>query len=45
VCRAVKIGVIVYNRGACRLQPATLEQLAADCPNLVGFKDGSATSS
>ena len=40
VCRAVKIGVIVYNRGACRLQPSTLESLAADCPNLVGFKDG-----
>jgi 5-dehydro-4-deoxyglucarate dehydratase len=40
VCRAVKIGVIVYNRGACRLQPATLEKLATDCPNLVGFKDG-----
>jgi len=36
----VKIGVIVYNRGACRLQPSTLESLAADCPNLVGFKDG-----
>ncbi|HEY8245309.1 MAG: 5-dehydro-4-deoxyglucarate dehydratase [Vicinamibacteria bacterium] len=40
VCRAVKIGVIVYNRGACRLQPSTLESLADDCPNLVGFKDG-----
>jgi 5-dehydro-4-deoxyglucarate dehydratase len=40
VCRAVRIGVIVYNRGACRLLPATLESLAADCPNLVGFKDG-----
>ena len=40
VCGAVKIGVIVYNRGACRLQPSTLESLAADCPNLVGFKDG-----
>jgi 5-dehydro-4-deoxyglucarate dehydratase len=40
VCHAVKIGVIVYNRGACRLQPSTLEGLAADCPNLVGFKDG-----
>jgi len=40
VCRAVSIGVIVYNRGACRLQPATLEKLAEDCPNLVGFKDG-----
>ncbi len=40
VCRSVSIGVIVYNRGACRLQPATLERLADDCPNLVGFKDG-----
>jgi 5-dehydro-4-deoxyglucarate dehydratase len=40
VCRAVRIGVIVYNRGACRLQPATLERLALSCPNLVGFKDG-----
>jgi len=40
VCRAVKIGVIVYNRGACRLLPSTLEALAEDCPNLVGFKDG-----
>ena len=36
----VKIGVIVYNRGACRLQPATLERSPTDCPNLVGFKDG-----
>ena len=32
--------MIVYNRGACRLQPATLERLADECPNLVGFKDG-----
>ena len=40
VCHAVRIGVIVYNRGACRLQPSTLEALADDCPNLVGFKDG-----
>jgi len=40
VCRAVRIGVIVYNRGVCRLQPRQLERLAAACPNLVGFKDG-----
>ncbi len=40
VCRSVKFGVIVYNRGACRLSPASLERLAARCPNLVGFKDG-----
>ncbi|MFZ5496327.1 MAG: 5-dehydro-4-deoxyglucarate dehydratase [Verrucomicrobiota bacterium] len=40
VCRAVKSGVIVYNRGACRLQADTLAKLADRCPNLVGFKDG-----
>ena|SRR5688572_7556822 len=40
VCRAVEIGVIVYNRGACRLRPDTLERLADECPNLIGFKDG-----
>jgi 5-dehydro-4-deoxyglucarate dehydratase len=36
----VSLGVIVYNRGVCRLNPAVLEQLADRCPNLVGFKDG-----
>ena len=40
VCRSVKLGVIVYNRGACRLLPAALAQLADLCPNLIGFKDG-----
>ena len=40
VCKSVKFGVIVYNRGVCRLQPATLVQLAERCPNLIGFKDG-----
>ncbi len=40
VCRAVKLGVIIYNRGACRLQPDTLLKLADRCPNLIGFKDG-----
>ncbi|MCV2354321.1 5-dehydro-4-deoxyglucarate dehydratase [Paucibacter sp. B2R-40] len=40
VCKSVKIGVIVYNRGACRLTPASLMVLAERCPNLVGFKDG-----
>ncbi len=41
VCDAVKIGVMVYNRDNCILQPSTLARLAAECPNLVGFKDGS----
>jgi 5-dehydro-4-deoxyglucarate dehydratase len=40
VCQAVRIGVIVYNRGVCRLGPDALEKLAAQCPNLIGFKDG-----
>jgi 5-dehydro-4-deoxyglucarate dehydratase len=40
VCRSVRIGVIVYNRGACKLNAASLAQLAERCPNLIGFKDG-----
>lgn len=40
VCRSVKFGVIIYNRGACRLQAPALLQLADRCPNLIGFKDG-----
>ncbi|MEQ5839212.1 5-dehydro-4-deoxyglucarate dehydratase [Paraburkholderia acidicola] len=40
VCKAVSIGVVVYNRGACKLQPEALERLADRCPNLIGFKDG-----
>ena len=40
VCQSVKFGVIIYNRGACRLTAATLVQLAERCPNLIGFKDG-----
>jgi 5-dehydro-4-deoxyglucarate dehydratase len=40
VCRSVRLGVVVYNRGACRLTPASLEKLAERCPNLIGFKDG-----
>jgi 5-dehydro-4-deoxyglucarate dehydratase len=40
VCKSVKFGVIVYNRGQSRLYPDTLANLAERCPNLVGFKDG-----
>jgi 5-dehydro-4-deoxyglucarate dehydratase len=40
VCKSVKFGVIVYNRGQSRLYPETLAKLAERCPNLVGFKDG-----
>ena len=40
VCRSVRIGVVVYNRGGCKLTPASLQVLADRNPNLVGFKDG-----
>jgi len=40
ICQSVGIGVIVYNRGPCRLGPDHLAKLAEQCPNLIGFKDG-----
>lgn len=40
VCRAVSIGVIVYNRNVCRLTPESVARLAERNPNLIGFKDG-----
>ena len=39
-CKSVDIGVVVYNRGQCRLTPDSLATLADRCPNLIGFKDG-----
>ncbi|WAP67798.1 5-dehydro-4-deoxyglucarate dehydratase [Jiella pelagia] len=41
VCDAVDIGVMVYNRDNAILRADTLMRLCDDCPNLVGFKDGS----
>ena len=40
ICRSVKLGVIVYNRGAARYAPETIAKLADACPNLIGYKDG-----
>ena len=40
VCQSVKFGVVVYNRNVCKLDAASLVQLADRCPNLIGFKDG-----
>ena len=34
------VPLIVYNRAGMRLTPASLEQLAQACPNLIGYKDG-----
>ncbi|MGR3365942.1 MAG: 5-dehydro-4-deoxyglucarate dehydratase [Sagittula sp.] len=40
VCKATRMGVIVYNRGQSVVSAETLARLAEDCPNLIGFKDG-----
>ena len=40
VCEATSLGVIVYHRSNAEYSVAAVERLAADCPNLVGFKDG-----
>lgn len=40
VCRATKLGVIVYNRDNAVLDEITLAGLCERNPNLVGFKDG-----
>lgn len=40
LCRAIRIGVIVYNRDNCLFAAETLARLAERCPNLIGFKDG-----
>lgn len=40
VCKSVKFGVIIYNRGVSRFTPATVAKLCERNPNLVGFKDG-----
>lgn len=40
VCKAIRIGVIVYNRNVCKLEAETVARLAERNPNLIGFKDG-----
>ena len=40
VCKAVGIGVIVYNRDNAILTAESLARLADECPNLIGYKDG-----
>lgn len=40
VCKAVSIGVIVYNRDNAIVEDVTLAGLCEQHPNLVGFKDG-----
>src|SRR6185436_14563337 len=40
VCKAVSIGVIVYNRDNAIIDDVTLARLCEQHPNLVGYKDG-----
>ena len=40
VCKATKLGVIVYSRDNCRYNEDTLARACERNPNLVGFKDG-----
>ena len=40
VCDSTRMGVIIYNRGNSVVSAETLEKLVEQCPNLIGFKDG-----
>ncbi|MFD1746238.1 5-dehydro-4-deoxyglucarate dehydratase [Rhizobium helianthi] len=40
ICQSVGIGVMVYNRDNSVLTVDTLKRLCDECPNLIGFKDG-----
>lgn len=40
VCRATRLGVVVYNRAQSQVNADTLQRLAERCSNLIGFKDG-----
>jgi len=40
ICRSTDLGVIVYNRDNAVVDADTLMRLADECPNLIGFKDG-----
>ncbi|WP_319020199.1 5-dehydro-4-deoxyglucarate dehydratase [Streptomyces peucetius] len=40
VCRATRLGVIVYSRADAVYDDSTVAELADSCPNLIGFKDG-----
>ncbi len=40
VCKSVKFGVIIYNRGQSKFTPETVARLCERNSNLVGFKDG-----
>jgi len=41
ICDAVDLGVMIYNRDNAQYHVDTVARLCDDCPNMVGFKDGS----
>lgn len=41
VCDSVDFGVMIYNRDNAQYHTDTIARLCDDCPNMVGFKDGS----
>jgi 5-dehydro-4-deoxyglucarate dehydratase len=40
VCRATRLGVIVYSRANATLGDVSVARIADQCPNLIGYKDG-----
>ena len=40
ICRATRLGVIVYSRGNAMLDDVAVARIADQCPNLIGYKDG-----
>ncbi len=40
VCKATRLGVIVYSRANGKLDANAVARIAERCPNLVGYKDG-----
>ncbi len=40
VCNSVDFGVVIYNRANAQANADTVAKLADNCPNLIGFKDG-----
>ncbi len=40
ICKATRLGIIVYNRANCVLSAASVERLVEANPNLIAVKDG-----
>ncbi|MEW1958067.1 5-dehydro-4-deoxyglucarate dehydratase [Kineococcus sp. NPDC059986] len=40
VCRATRLGVVVYHRANARFTAGTVDRLVAEFDNFIGFKDG-----